>query len=71
MLVDERYLCACTLPFSCVGGEILQASVLLTPELRKEFDEWDQAFEREFADREKQSYRQWQDSIIDIDRVIP
>ena len=64
-------LCACTLPFSRVGGEILQASVLLTPELRKEFDKWDRAFEREFADREKQSYREWQDSIIDIDRVIP
>jgi hypothetical protein len=59
------------LSFLTYTDSFLQASVLLTPDLIKEFNKWDAAFERDFLEREKKTYRQWQDSIIDIDRVIP
>ena len=49
----------------------MQASVLLTPDLIEEFNKWDAAFERDFLEREKKTYREWQDSIVEIDRVIP
>lgn len=50
---------------------LVQATALLTTDLIEEFGKWDQAFEQEFLEREKQSYRHWQDSVIDLERVIP
>ena len=57
--------------FLTCADSFMQASVLLTPDLIEEFNKWDAAFERDFLEREKKTYREWQDSIVEIDRVIP
>lgn len=40
------------------------ATVLISPEMIECFEQWDQAFERDFLDIEGKTYQQWQDSII-------
>ena len=40
------------------------ATALMSPEMIECFEQWDQAFERDFLDIEGKTYQQWQDSII-------
>ena len=40
------------------------AKALISPEMVQCFEQWDQAFERDFLHIEGKTYQEWQDSII-------
>jgi hypothetical protein len=56
---------------AAAAASVVAATLLLTPEMIKEFENWNQAFERDFLEINGISYQQWQDSVIDVNKVIP